>query len=168
VEGLTVIHSTLLAAVHGHPAAVATVTLPAEPVAAALWVVAFVEYVHPSDCVTLNRWPAIVSVPARGGPVVGAIEMITGALPRPFAPDVMAIHAESDVAVHVQSWLDARTSIRAVPPAPGKSADDCASEMTHAAADCVICARVPLTITAPVRVCGSGFTAAANSTVPSP
>jgi hypothetical protein len=94
--------------------------------------------------------------------------MITGALPRPFAPDVMAIHAESDVAVHVQSWLDARTSTRAVPPALGKTADDSASVITHSAADCVICARVPLTTTAPVRVCGSGFNAAANSTVPSP
>lgn len=117
---------------------------------------------------TLNRWPAIVSDPTRGGPVVGATEIVTEPLPRPFAPDVISTHGESDVAVQVQSALEARTSMRSVPPAGGNSADESASDMVHSPAACVICARVPLTTMAPVRIWGSGFAVAENSTVPSP
>jgi hypothetical protein len=47
VDGLTVIHGTLLAAVHGHAAAAATRTLPALPAAAAAWDVVLIAYVQP-------------------------------------------------------------------------------------------------------------------------
>ena len=66
---------------------------------------------------TLKCRPAIVSVPARGGPVVGATVKETAAEPLPFAPDVIAIQSASDAAVHAQSALDAPTSTLPVPPA---------------------------------------------------
>jgi hypothetical protein len=72
--------------------------------------------VHPSDCVTLKCCPAIVIVPARGGPVVGATVNVTVADPFPFAFELTEIQSTVETAVHVQSGLDARTSTLPVPP----------------------------------------------------
>ena len=101
--GVTLIQSTLLAAVQGQACAVATVRVVGPPDAAALCASRSIEYVHPSDCVTLKRCPAIVTDPVRGGPVVGATETVTVAFPRPLEPAVTSIHAESDDAVQVHS-----------------------------------------------------------------
>jgi hypothetical protein len=166
--GLMPIHGTLLAAVHGHPAPLDTATLAEPPPGDRSWAFLSIAYVQPCDCVTLNRCPAIVSVPARGGPVVAATEIASGPLPLPVDDDVIWIHDESEVAVHEHRGLDACTSIRAVPPADEKSADGDDRVMMHSPAACVICARELFTMIAPVRACGSGFAPAANSTVPSP
>src|SRR3712207_2715917 len=73
----TVSHGTLLAAVHGHPAVVLTLTDPVPPAAPMLRLVGAMEYVQPSDCVTLKRCPPTVIVPARGGPVVDSTSNTT-------------------------------------------------------------------------------------------
>ena len=49
----------------------------------------------------LNRCSAIEMVAVRGGPVVGATENASEAVPLPFAPDVIVIHSASGTAVHV-------------------------------------------------------------------
>ena len=61
----------------------------------------------------------MVSVPARGGPVVEATVKLTGAEPLPLALEVMDTQSTSEAAVQVQSALDARTSTLPVPPARG-------------------------------------------------
>ena len=102
-----VIHGWLLDAVHGQPALLVMVATKGPPSAPAATVVGETAYVHPSDCVTLKWIPAIVSVAVRGGPVVGATLNPTVAEPFPLALDVTETQAASDVAVHVQSALDA-------------------------------------------------------------
>jgi hypothetical protein len=58
----------------------------------------------------------MVSVPARGGPVVEATVNVTGTDPLPFAFELIVIHGESEAAVQVQRALDARTSTVPLPP----------------------------------------------------
>ena len=117
---------------------------------------------------TLNCSPAIVSVPVRGGPVVGATLNETAAEPFPFAPELIAIQSASDEAVQVQSALDARTSTLAVPPPWPKDAALFPSVKRHWAAACVTCARDPFSMMPPLRATGSPLAAAVNSTVPFP
>jgi hypothetical protein len=76
-------HGTLLAAIHGQPGAVETATVLVPPAADAFCPDGAIENVQPSDCVMLNRCPAIVSAPLRGGPVVAATSNMTAPLPRP-------------------------------------------------------------------------------------
>jgi hypothetical protein len=162
------IQLTSLDAVHGQPAAAVTVTAFDPPAAPAAYADGAIAYVQPSDCVTLKCSPAIVSVPVRGRPVVGATLNATGAEPFPLAPDVIAIQSASDAAVHVQSALDARTSTLPDPPACENDAELFASVSRHWAAACVTCARNPFSMMPPLRATGSPLAAAANSTVPLP
>ena len=61
-----VIHSALLVAVQSQPAATLTVKLRVAPVALTLADVGAIVGVHVAPaCVTVNVWPAIVSVPVR-------------------------------------------------------------------------------------------------------
>src|SRR5262245_13493162 len=112
--------------------------------------------------------PAIVSVPDRGGPVVDATVNPTAAEPFPLALDVMEIQLASEVAVHVQSGLDARTSTLPVPPVCGSDVALLDNSNLHSPAACVSWARWPFTITLPVRTAGSAFAPTANWTVPGP
>jgi hypothetical protein len=124
--------------------------------------------VQPSDCVTFKCRPAIVSVPARGAPVVAATVNGTAADPLPLALPAIEIHSASELAVHVQSGLDARRSAVPLPPVCGNEAELLPSSYLHSPAAWVICARRPLTITPPVRATGSLFDDALNWTEPSP
>lgn len=166
--GDTESHGTLLAAVHGHPAVVVTVTVLLPPVANTFCAAGAMEKVQPSDCVTLNRWPAMVRDPLRGGPVAPATSNITAPLPRPSLPERIWIHESLDVAVHGHKELEARPSTRPDPPSGVKLAELVASVMSQVPASCVISARCPFTTRAPRRDAGSGLRAAANSTIPSP
>jgi len=114
--GPTEIQSALLEAVHGHPAPEVMATARVPPAASSEYVAGVMVYVHPSDCVTLKCSPAIVIVPARGGPVVGATVKVTVADPFPLAFELTVIQSTSDTAVQVQSALEARTSTVPVPP----------------------------------------------------
>ena len=106
---------TLLEAVHGQPGAEVTVTALEPPEAPAAYVDGAIAYVQPSDCVTLKRNPAIVSVPVRGGPVVGATLNAMDAEPLPFTVEIW-IHGTSDATVQVQRELDAFTLTLPPPP----------------------------------------------------
>jgi hypothetical protein len=49
---------------------------------------------------TVNVWPAIVSVPCRAGPALAAELKLTTPGPFPLAPDVIVIHDALLTAVH--------------------------------------------------------------------
>ena len=109
------------------------------------------------------KWtPAIVSVPARGGPVVDATENPTGRDPFPLPLDVMETQSTSDAAVHVQSGLEARTSTLPLPPAFENDVALLDNSSLHSPAACVTGARWPLTMTPPVRVAGSALGVTVN------
>jgi hypothetical protein len=61
--------------------------------------------------------PAAVMMPVRAAPLPAATSNSTVPVPLPEAPARMAIHGESDDAVHAQRLLDARTSNASDPPA---------------------------------------------------
>lgn len=69
----TVTHAAPLEALHAHPAEAVTVTVPVPPDAASDWLPGVIAYEHGADgCVTVNVWPAIVTVPLREPAVVFA------------------------------------------------------------------------------------------------
>src|SRR4051794_26917664 len=69
---VTVIQETVLAAVHAHPAAVVTATLPVAPAAGGDAVAGAIAIAQPLAWLTVKVFPATVSVPDRGPPVVEA------------------------------------------------------------------------------------------------
>ena len=104
-------------AVHAQPAPAVTVTGPLPPATPTITVVGATVNVHGTPSwLTVNVWPAIVSVPVRDGPVFAATVKPTGPLPVPDAPEVTTIHDAFEVAVHVQ-LAAAVTIADPVPPA---------------------------------------------------
>jgi len=98
---VTVIHESLLTAVHEQPAVVVTCTLgPFPPPAFIDALVGLMEYEQPA-WFTVIVWPAIVSVPARAAPALAPAVNATEPFPLPAAPDVTEIHAALLVDVHV-------------------------------------------------------------------
>ena len=67
-----VIQGALLVAVHAQPAAVVTATLPVPPPAATVAAPGAIENAQPLSWLTVTVWPATVSVPERGPPLVAA------------------------------------------------------------------------------------------------
>jgi hypothetical protein len=68
---------------------------------------------------TVNVWPAIVSVPLRAAPVLAVTLNSTDPLPLPLAPDVTLIHGALVDAVHVQPpVVDTDTGVPAPADAP--------------------------------------------------
>jgi hypothetical protein len=126
------------------------------------------EYEQPGDWVMRNRWPAMVMVPVREGPLVAITSKGTSAEPFPFGSVRTTIQLESDSVLHVQRSLEARTPILPDPPSPGNEADVASSAIEHSPAACVRSARCPFTTTAPRRTTGSGLRTVASSTVPLP
>jgi hypothetical protein len=163
-----VIHGALLVAVQAHSAAALTLTVRVPPPASTFCVNGETSKLQTPDCVTANVWAAIVSEPLRDAPDMGSTLKLMDADPFPVAPEVMETHVTPDVAVHVHSGLEARTSTLPVPPACGNVASLCESWNLHSAAACVICARCPFNVIPPVRVTGSALVAALNWTLPSP
>jgi hypothetical protein len=101
----TVIHDALLVAVHRHPSCVVTDTgVPAPPVAATLWLLGAIVYVHAGFpvCVTVARWPPITTPPMRSS-LPGATVKFTVAVPVPLAGGDNVIQLTSVVAVHAHS-----------------------------------------------------------------
>jgi hypothetical protein len=115
---VTVTQEALLVAVHAQLLVVETATvLPALPAAAIDWLVGAMEYEHDGGggggggggaggstivpvCVSVNVWPAMVSVSVRAPPAFGSTRNPTDALPLPLAPVVIEIHAALLTAVH--------------------------------------------------------------------
>jgi hypothetical protein len=156
------VHGTSLDAVHGHPGPVVTATTLDPPAAPAANDVGAIVKVQPSAWETLKRRPATVIVPARGGPVVGATANATGPDPLPLAPAVIEIQSVSELAVHVQRVLDARTVTLPVPPTWPNDVDVLLNSKRQSPAACVTWARWPFTITPPFRATGSLLAAALN------
>jgi hypothetical protein len=164
----TLAHGTLLAAVHGQPAPLATETFVVPPPASGLNVDGVIEYVQPCDCVTENRWPPAVIVPVRGEPEKAATSKFTVPLPVPLPPERMTIQLWSAETVHEHCELDARTWKLPDPPDWEILADASESEIEQSLPACVTAACLSLSAMTPRRLDGSGFDAATNSTEPSP
>jgi len=99
---VSVIQVALLADVQPHPASVVTVDDPVDAPAPTDRLDGEIEYVHgAADCVTVNVWPAIVSVPVRND-ALGFAAMLNVAEPSPL-PDVAPTSVSHEVlllAVH--------------------------------------------------------------------
>ena len=67
-------------------------------------------------CVTVNVWPAIVSVPVRSAPVFAAIVKLTGPLPVPPGPDVIVNHPALLPALHAQPAVVVTVTVVPAPP----------------------------------------------------
>jgi hypothetical protein len=89
-------------AVHGHPLAAVTATVPLPPAAVSDWLAGEMVYEHAPACVTVKVLPATVSVPVRDVVAVFAATLNpTAPFPIPDAPEVTAIHVLLLTAVHV-------------------------------------------------------------------
>jgi hypothetical protein len=95
-----VIHDTPLVAVHPHSGAVVTATVPEPPVLATECDSGLMPNVQPELWLIANGRPAMVSVPLRAGPVVGATPNWTVPFPLPLLPLATVIHGALLVAVH--------------------------------------------------------------------
>jgi hypothetical protein len=155
---VTVIHGTLLTAVHPHNAVVVTVAVPVLATAGAFWLVGLIAYVHaggmvaPAACDTVNVRLATAIVPVRAAPVLAATLKVTTPLPVPLVPDVMVIHGTSVLAVHPHTLCPATANVPG-PPAAVTFWLVGAIEMLQftGAADCTTAARWPPTTMLPVR-----------------
>jgi hypothetical protein len=106
----------LLVAFHAQPLAAVTATVPVPPPAAIDWLPGAMEKLQPAACVTVNGFPAIVTVALRAAPVFALTEKLTVPSPVALAPLVIEIHGTSSVAVHAQ-LAPAVTATLPVPPA---------------------------------------------------
>ena len=117
----------MLAAVHPHPLAATTLTLPVPPPVGNVWFAGEIEYVHPAAppaCVTVNVFPAIVSVPVRCGPLLAATAYSTVPFPLPLAPAVTVTKPELLTAVHAHPLVVITFTL----PLPPLAENDCTEE----------------------------------------
>jgi hypothetical protein len=116
-------------------------------------------------CVTLNDWPAIVSVALRAAPPFAATLKVTDAGPLPLAPDMIVIQSTGLDAIHVHP----SPAVTAIVPDPPTTSNDCdvgAIENVHPEA-CSTVNDCPATEIVPVRA-GPELGATLNSTDPEP
>jgi hypothetical protein len=106
-----VIHGCALEAVHAQPAPPLTFTVRVPPEASTLCESGDTSNVHPGDCVTVTALPAIVSVPVRDGPDVGATLSVTVPGPAPAAGATViqsalleAVHGHPAPLVTATTW----------------------------------------------------------------
>ena len=129
-------HVSFDAAVQLQPVPEFTVTVPVVAAELARFEV-FGEIVNEQGapaCVTVNVWPAIVSVPVRDGdPVFAPMLYVTAPLPVPLAPAVTDSHAVFVVAVHVQPALAVTVTVPVVAAGDVKSAEVGAIANEHCA-----------------------------------
>jgi len=166
---LTVSQPSLVVAVHAQPAGAVTAIggVDAPPAAGTVRLVGLIVTAQPPDCVTVNVWPPIVSVPVRSGPAFAPALNSTLPLPVPLAPAVIVSHGSFLVAVHVQP-AGAVTAIGGVdgPPAAG-TVRLVGLIVTAQPPDCVTVNVWPPIVNVPVRS-GPALAATLNSTPPLP
>ena len=129
---VTVIHESLLLAVHVHPLDVDTVIAPAPPGRPIFVVPGEIEYEQfcgggggggggggaaAAAWLTVKVRVAIVSVPVRAVPVLAATVKPTDPLPVPVAPDVIVIQDALLFAVHRHALVVVTATGVPVPPA---------------------------------------------------
>jgi hypothetical protein len=113
-------HETLLTAVHEQPAAVVTATgAPAPPLTGIDWLVELRLAVQLAAWFAVNVWPAIISVPERAVPELGAAEKMVVPLPVPLAPPVIVSHETLLTAVHEQPAALVTAIGKPAPPPAG-------------------------------------------------
>ena len=109
-------HSAFADAVQAQPLTAVTVTVPPPAPAPRLTLGGTTAKVHANaSCVTVNVWPAMVSVPVRTEPVFAATANETEPFPEPDAPEVTVIQLAFDAAVHAHPF-DAVTLTDPLPP----------------------------------------------------
>ncbi len=145
----TVIHGTLLVAVHGQPSPVVTPTVFLAPPAGTLAPLDASAIAHPLPWLTVNVWPPIVSAADRATLDVAAAAYCTVPLPLPFAPDVTVSHDALLLAVHGHPSAVV-TATLPEPPADGTLAAVGAIEMEHPL-PCVTVTCAPATLMLPLR-----------------
>jgi hypothetical protein len=101
--------------VQSQPVPALTATLLDPPSASMVSWPGWIENEHPSDWLTVNTRPAIVSVPARADPVLLATSTFTPPLPLPLAPDAIVSHDALLTAVHTHP-LATLTDVATDPP----------------------------------------------------
>jgi hypothetical protein len=116
--------------------------------------------------VTVNVWPAIVTVPVRAFPVLAFARMATVPLPVPDAPLVTVSHCAFAAAVHAQVEPVA-TVTDSVPPFAATAPLVGEISYAQAGAACVTVNAWPAIDTVPLRD-GPLFASALIVTVPSP
>jgi hypothetical protein len=161
----TVIHETLLFAVHAQPPPAVTVTAVFPPDAGSDRVSGAMANEQPLPCVSVTLWPATVTEPDRPGPVSPAIESVTVPEPLPLAPDVIVIHGCALDAVHAQPEAAVTFTVR-VPPA-GSMVCVKGATSNEQPGDCVTVTNVPAMVSVPVRD-GPEVGATVNVTVAGP
>jgi hypothetical protein len=92
VPDVMVIHDALRVAVHAQPDPAVTATVPLPPDAGTERVSGEMPNAQPFPWVTVTVWPAMTSVPDRGGPLAAAIASATVPDPLPLAPEAIVIH----------------------------------------------------------------------------
>ena|SRR5438105_3399985 len=149
-----VIHAALLAAVHVQVDAAAVT--PTDPVVApapgAALVGDSVNVQGTPACVTVNVWPAIVSVPVRDVALVfAATEYVTAPFPAPVLPPVIVSHDALLEALHAHVPADAVTLTLPLdaPEAGDRLVGD--SVNVHATPACVTVNVCPAMVSVPVR-----------------
>lgn len=123
---VTVSHDALLLAVHEHPSAVVTVTLPEPPADGTLAAVGAIEMEHPLPCVTVTCAPATLMLPLRAGPLSGSTLNPNAPEPLPLVAVVTVIHGTLLETDQAQPGV---VSIVADPEPPW-ALNDCASGAT--------------------------------------
>ena len=115
---LTVIHVSLLTAVHAHPVGAVTVVLPVPPPAPMDWLVGEIVSVHATPaCVIVELLPPTVIVPLREAVDVFAAALKARVpLPEPVAPAVIVIQPSVVVAVQAQPAGDVTSTVADPPP----------------------------------------------------
>lgn len=166
---VTVIHESLLAAVHGQPVAAVTLLLPVPADAVKDWLAGVMDGEHDAAAwVTVNVAPAIVRVPVRVDATVFPPTLNpTVPLPDPDAPLVTVIHAALLAAVHGQPVA----TVTPLLPVPPDAANDCpvgVMDGEQVAAACVTVNVAPAIVRVPVRVDATVCGATLNPTVPFP
>jgi hypothetical protein len=165
---VSVIHALLLAAVHGHPGDVVTVLPPELAAAVNVWLVGDTAGEHELPAwVTLNVVPAMVRVPVRPEPVLGATSNVTDPFPVPVPPPVTVIHDAllNPVQPHPVATV---TALLPLPPAAVKDCVVGEIEGEHEAAAWLTVNVAPAIVSVPVRLDATVFAATLNVAVPLP
>jgi hypothetical protein len=149
---VSVTHDCVVDDVHAHPACVVTVNVPVVPPAGMVTRDGVTEKVQDElGSVTVNVWPAIVSVAERALVVVlaAAVKLM---LPEPDRPVPLEIvtHAAPLVALHVQPTPVVILTLLLPPPAAIASPIDEIVKV-HGAAACVIVNMLVPMVIVPVR-----------------
>src|SRR4029079_7546473 len=100
---VTVIHGTVLTAVHAQPPLVVTATEPVPPPTATAWLEGAIAMVQPASWVTETVLPAMVAVPLRAGPSFDWMSSWTVALRDRLPSPATAIHGALLTALHAHS-----------------------------------------------------------------